>query len=238
MIKRGEADVMVVGGSEAPLTRLAIAGFSAMKALSTRNDAPEKASRPFDVDRDGFVMSEGAATLVLESLESAQMRGAPILAEILGYGTNSDAYHMTSPSENGEGSRDCMQLALDDANTKAEEIDYINMHGTSTQAGDISESMSIESLFPNWKKHLLVSSTKSMTGHSLGAAGALEALVCIGVIRDGRVPPTINLDNQAPECRLDYVPHESRPHKVKKALSNSFGFGGTNVSLLFGEFLH
>ncbi len=236
MITRGDADVMVVGGGEAALTRLAIAGFSAMKALSTRNDAPEKASRPFDKDRDGFVMSDGAATLVLESLESAQQRGAPILGELLGYGANSDAFHMTSPTENGEGAHDCMILALKDGKTNAEEIDYINMHGTSTYAGDISESKAIERLFPNWKKHLLVSSTKSMTGHLLGSAGALEALVCLGAIRDSRVPPTINLDNPDPECKLDYVPHESRSHKVRKAISNSFGFGGTNVSLLFGEF--
>jgi 3-oxoacyl-[acyl-carrier-protein] synthase II len=236
MITRGEADVMVVGGSEAPLTRIALAGFAAMKALSTRNDAPEKASRPFDVDRDGFVMSEGGATIILETLESAQKRGVPILGEILGYGTNSDAYHMTSPSENGEGSRDCMLLALENAKTKPEEIDYINMHGTSTPAGDIAESMAVEQVFPNWKNHLLVSSTKSMTGHLLGAAGSLEALACLGAIRDSRIPPTINLDKQDPGCKLDYVPFESRGHKVKKALSNSFGFGGTNVSLLFAGF--
>ncbi|MEZ4815979.1 MAG: beta-ketoacyl-ACP synthase II [Bdellovibrionota bacterium] len=236
IIERGDADVMVVGGSEAPLTNLSISGFSSMKALSTRNDAPEKASRPFDVDRDGFVMSEGAATLVLESLESAQKRGVPILAEIIGYGTNSDAYHMTSPSEGGEGARDCMLLALKDGKTELTEVDYINMHGTSTGAGDVSESAAIESLFTDWKQHLLVSSTKSMTGHMLGAAGALEALVCIGAIRDSVIPPTINLENQDPECRLDYVPSEKRNHKVKKAMSNSFGFGGTNVSLLFSEF--
>lgn len=236
MIERGDADVMVVGGSEAPLTKLSLSGFSSMKALSTRNDEPEKASRPFDVDRDGFVMSEGAATLILESLESAQKRGVPILAEILGYGTNSDAYHMTSPSEGGEGAKDCMVLALQDGKTTQAEVDYINMHGTSTSVGDVSESHAIESLFPDWKKHLLVSSSKSMTGHMLGAAGALEALVCIGVIRDSKIPPTVNLENQDPECRLDYVPVEARSHKVKKALSNSFGFGGTNVSLLFSEY--
>lgn len=237
MIERGDADVMVVGGAEAPLTKLSIAGFSSMKALSTRNDAPEKASRPFDVDRDGFVMSEGAAVLVLESLESAQKRGVPILAEILGYGTNSDAYHMTSPSEGGEGARDCMIMALEDGKTSCKEVDYVNMHGTSTGAGDVSESAAIESLFTDWKEHLLVSSTKSMTGHMLGAAGALEALICIAAIRDGKIPPTVNLENQDPQCRLDYVPHEARSHKVKKALSNSFGFGGTNVSLLFAEYV-
>lgn len=233
MIQRGDADAMVVGGSEAPLTRLSIAGFSAMKALSTRNEFPEKASSPFDVNRDGFVMSEGAATLILESLESAEKRGAPILAEIVGYGTNSDAYHMTAPTENGEGARECMEYALSDASLSPSEIDYINMHGTSTSVGDVAESRAIATLIPEWKKHLLVSSTKSMTGHLLGAAGALEALACVMAMREGRIPPTINLHQQDPECPLDYVAHESRAHQMKTIMSNSFGFGGTNVSLVF-----
>lgn len=236
MIQRGEADVMIVGGAEAPLTVLSLAGFAAMKALSERNETPEKASSPFDTSRDGFVMSEGSAVLVIESLESAQKRNAPVLAEILGYGTNSDAYHMTSPSENGEGSRECMQLALKDAGLNPADIDYINMHGTSTPAGDVAESTAIENLFPEWKKHLLVSSTKSMTGHLLGAAGALETVICVGALLNQKVPPTINLQNQDPQCHLDYVANTARSHKMKKVMSNSFGFGGTNVSLILGEY--
>ncbi len=234
MIQHGDADVMIVGGAEAPLTPISLAGFSSMKALSERNDTPEKASSPFDASRDGFVMSEGSAVMVIESYDSAKKRNAPILAELLGYGTNSDAYHMTSPSEGSEGSQACMQLALDDAGLKPGDIDYINMHGTSTFAGDVAESNAIETLFPNWKNHLLVSSTKSMTGHLLGAAGALEALVCVAALKDQKVPPTINLVNQDPNCRLDYVANESRNHKMKKVMTNSFGFGGTNVSLILG----
>lgn len=232
LIERGDCDAVIAGGAEAAVSAIGIQGFASMKALSTRNEAPEKASRPFDADRDGFVMGEGAAALVLESYENAQKRGAKILGEIIGYGSNADAYHMTNPSEGGEGARRCMELALQDAGLKTSDIDYINMHGTSTGAGDVAESLAIEGLFGDLTKTLKCTSTKSMTGHLLGAAGAFEAVVSLLVVRQGRIPPTINLENQDPNCRLNYVPHRAVESKVRVAMSNSFGFGGTNATLL------
>ena len=233
MIERGDADVVISGGAEATVCLLGIAGFAAMKALSTRNDAPEKASRPFDLGRDGFVMGEGAAVLVLESLESAEKRGAKILGEFSGYALNSDAYHMTTPSEGGVGAARCMELALQDAGMKITDIDHINMHGTSTNAGDIAESAGIERVFGEHAKSLNVVSTKSMTGHLLGAAGAIEAMITVMAIQNEICPPTINLDNQDPQCRLNYTAHKAVKRKIRAALSNSFGFGGTNASLIF-----
>ncbi len=236
LIERGDADVVVAGGAESTICLLGVGGFAAMKALSTRNDAPEKASRPFDKDRDGFVMGEGGATLILESLESATKRGAPILGEIAGYGTNSDASHMTAPSEGGVGGEQCMRLALRDAGMRPEDIQHINMHGTSTPAGDVAESQGIERLFGPLIKDIQACSTKSMTGHLLGAAGAYEAIMCVMAIERGMCPPTINLDNQDPACHLNYTPHRAVAKKLVAALSNSFGFGGTNVSLIVKKF--
>jgi 3-oxoacyl-[acyl-carrier-protein] synthase II len=235
MIQRGDVDAAVVGGAEAPLCTIGMAGFASMKALSTRNDSPEKASRPFDKDRDGFVMAEGGAVLVIESLESAEKRGAEIIAELVGYGANSDAYHLTAPSEAGEGAIRCMTLALEDAGLKSEDIGYINMHGTSTPVGDVAESTAIGTLFNHWKDSGTVcSSTKSMTGHLLGAAGSLESIFAIKAAIEKKIPPTINLENQDEKCPLDYCPLEARSvSKVNYALSNSFGFGGTNASLIF-----
>lgn len=236
MIASGIQDVMVTGGAESSITPIGIGGFCALKALSTRNDAPKKASRPFDADRDGFVMGEGAAILILESLESAEKRGAPIYAEVVGYGASCDAYHITAPSADGEGAVSCMRNALVDANVQAEQIGYINAHGTSTGANDVSETSAIKALFGDWAKNgLLVSSTKSMTGHLLGAAGAIEAAFSAMALRDGIIPPTINLDNPGEGCDLDYVPHKHRKVQVDYALSNSFGFGGTNASLVLGR---
>ena len=236
MIAEGLQDVMVTGGAEATITPLGIGGFCALKALSTRNDDPEKASRPFDRDRDGFVMGEGAAILVLESLESAEKRGAKIYAEVIGYGSSCDAYHITAPSQDGEGAVQCMRSALESAGLDAEEVGYINAHGTSTDMNDFGETLALKQTFGAWAKGgMLVSSTKSMTGHLLGAAGAMEAMFCILAIRDGIVPPTINLDNPAEGCDLDYVPHKARRASVKYALSNSFGFGGTNASVVVGK---
>ncbi len=232
MIREGRADVVISGGTEATITPLGVAGFAAMRALSTRNDDPQSASRPFDVDRDGFVAAEGAGVMILESLEYAQSRGANIYAEVVGYGQSSDAYHMTLPHPEGDGARRCMLHALADANLDPSQIKYINAHGTSTPAGDIAESAAIESVFGEYASQLWVSSTKSMTGHLLGAAGAVEAAVCALTIKHGRVPPTINLDNQDPSCRLDYVAGTAREGDIEYALSNSFGFGGTNVSLI------
>jgi 3-oxoacyl-[acyl-carrier-protein] synthase II len=237
-IQRGEADVMVTGGAEAVICKLGIAGFAAMRALSTRNDAPEKASRPFDKDRDGFVMGEGAAVLVLEEYEFAKKRGAKIYGEVLGYGLSSDAFHMTTPSPEGEGGRRAMTLALKDSRLNPEQIGYINAHGTSTPAGDVEEARAIATLFPQGPKHLHVSSTKSMTGHLLGAAGAIEAFFSIMAIREGRIPPTINLDSLDPGCaalRLDFTANKAVEKRLDFALSNSFGFGGTNASLVFGR---
>ncbi len=238
LIQRGEADVMFAGGSEAVICEMGIAGFAAMRALSTRNEAPLKASRPFDRDRDGFVMGEGSAILVLEELEHARRRGAKIYAEVLGYGATGDAHHLTSPSIDGEGGRRAMSLALADANLAPEKIAYVNAHGTSTPAGDVEEIKAIASVFPSGTKHLKISSTKSMTGHLLGAAGSLEALFCILAMRDGKIPPTINLENLDPECKklgFDFTPQQAKTWPTPYSLSNSFGFGGTNASLIFGR---
>jgi 3-oxoacyl-[acyl-carrier-protein] synthase II len=237
MIADGLQDVVVTGGSESTVCPIGIGGFNALKALSTRNEEPEKASRPFDKDRDGFVLGEGCAILVLEDLETAVKRGAKIYAEVLGYGFSCDAYHMTAPSEGGEGAVACMRHALESAGVKPEQVDYLNAHGTSTPANDISETQGIKTVFGDWaKKGLLVSSTKSMTGHLLGAAGAIEAAFCTLAIRDGVVPPTINLDTPQEGCDLDYVAHKARTHKVNVAMSNSFGFGGTNASIVIGAY--
>lgn len=232
-ITYGDADVMIAGGSEMASSPLGIAGFSAARAMSTRNDEPEKASRPWDKDRDGFVLGDGAAVLVLESLEHAQARGATIYAELSGLGMSDDAHHITSPPENGEGARMSMANAIIDAGLQPQDIDYINAHGTSTLIGDIAETQAIKDLFGQHVSQLAVSSTKSMTGHLLGAAGALEALITVLAVRDGIAPPTINLDNPADGCDLDYVPHKARKLNIRAAISNSFGFGGTNGSLLF-----
>lgn len=236
-IQRGDVDIMITGGAEAVISKLGIAGFAAMKALSTRNETPEKASRPFDVNRDGFVMGEGAAVLVLEELEFAKKRGAKIYGEILGYGLSGDAFHMTLPSPDGAGGFRAMSMAMQDANLNVDQIGYINAHATSTPAGDVEEARAIARLFENSKKSLHISSTKSMTGHILGAAGALEALFSILAIREGRIPPTINLDQLDPACaelNLHFTPHDCIEKKFSYSLSNSFGFGGTNASLVFG----
>lgn len=237
-IRRGRADVMVTGGAEATITAVGIGGFEAMFALSKRNDDPEGASRPFDKGRDGFVCGEGAGVLVLEALSRAQKRGATIFAEVRGYGASSDAHHLTQPAPNGEGAMRAMKMALEDARIAPDAVDYINAHGTSTPAGDIAESRAIASLFGAHAtdKKLAVSSTKSMMGHLLGAAGAVEGAVTALAVKQGRIPPTINLDDQDPECNLDFVPKEARERAVRHALSNSFGFGGTNCSLLFSRF--
>ena len=232
MVRDGIQDVVVAGGAEAAITPLAVAGFARMRALSTRNDEPEKASRPFDKDRDGFVMGEGAAMLVVESLESAEARGAKIYAEVTGYGFSCDAYHITSPAEGGEGAIQSMQGALKCAGMKPEEVDYINAHGTSTPVNDPAETNAIKSVFgAHAKEGLLVSSTKSMTGHLLGAAGGIEAVFCAMALKEGIVPPTMNLDNPDEGCDLDYVANEARKVEIKTAISNSFGFGGTNATI-------
>ncbi len=237
LIERGDVEAVVCGGAEATICATGIAGFGAMKALSKRNSEPEKASRPFDVDRDGFVMGEGSAVFIVESLESAQKRGAQILGEIAGYGLNADAYHMTTPSEGGEGAARCMKLALNDAGMNGSEIDHINMHGTSTSTGDIAESHAIQSVFGDRAKEINCVSTKSMTGHLLGAAGALEALLSMLAVERGICPPTINLDHQDPECKLNYTPKQNAKRALRAALSNSFGFGGTNASLVIKKFV-
>jgi 3-oxoacyl-[acyl-carrier-protein] synthase II len=237
MVADGLQDVMVTGGSESTVCPIGIGGFNALKALSTRNDAPEKASRPFDKDRDGFVLGEGCAILVLEALENAVKRGAPIYAEVLGYGSSCDAYHMTAPCVDGEGAVRCMRNAIESAQLKPEQVDYLNAHGTSTPANDVSETAAIKTTFGEYaKKGLLVSSTKSMTGHLLGAAGAIEAAFSVLAIKDGVVPPTINLDNPDEGCDLDYVAHKARVREVNVSMSNSFGFGGTNATLVFGKY--
>jgi 3-oxoacyl-[acyl-carrier-protein] synthase II len=235
-IQLGHADAMIAGGTESVITSLGIGGFNAMKALSTRNDEPERASRPFDVDRDGFVMGEGSGVVVLETLESAEQRGARIYAEVVGYGMTGDAYHMTSPAPEGEGAARCMKLTLQDAGVSPDVVDYINAHGTSTKQGDELETIAIKNVFGDHAHKLTVSSTKSMTGHLLGAAGGVEGIACILAIRDNAVPPTINLDNPDPECDLDYAPNELKKRNVDFAMSNSFGFGGTNACLLFRRF--
>jgi 3-oxoacyl-[acyl-carrier-protein] synthase II len=233
MIRHGIADVMIAGGSEMATSPVGLGGFASAKALSTRNDDPERASRPFDKDRDGFVLSDGAGVVVLEEYEMAKARGAPIYAELAGMGMNSDAYHMTAPSENGEGACDCMLLALQDAGLEPDSVDYINAHGTSTPAGDIAETLAIKGAFGDHAFKLAVSSTKSMTGHMLGAAGGAEAIFCLLAIRDQVVPPTINYETPDPDCDLDYVPNSARELKLDVVLTNSFGFGGTNGTLIF-----
>lgn len=236
IIARGDADVMICGGAEAAVTPMGIGGFAAMRALSTRNDAPEKASRPWDKDRDGFVVGEGAGVLILEELSYAQRRGAPILAEIVGYGMSADAFHITAPSEDGDGAYRVMRNALRDAGLQPHQIQYINAHGTSTDMGDRVETMAIKRTFGEHAYKLAVSSTKSMTGHLLGGAGGLEAGITVLAIRDQVAPPTINLDEPGEGCDLDYVPNVARPMTIEYALSNSFGFGGTNGCLVFKRF--
>ena len=231
LIAWGDADVMIAGGAEATITPLGIGGFAAMKALSTRNDEPQRASRPFDVDRDGFVSSEGAGVLILESLEHARARGARVYAELAGYGQSSDAHHITQPPPDGRGAKLALQLALRDAGLDPRDVDYLNAHGTSTPAGDVAETQAIRAIFGAHADELWVSSTKSMLGHMLGAAGAVEVAICALAIARGQIPPTINLERPDPACDLDYVPHEGRERATRVALSNSFGFGGTNVCL-------
>ncbi len=236
MIANGVQDLIFTGGSESAVTPSSIGGFSSMKALSTRNEAPEKGSRPFDKDRDGFVLSEGGVVLVLESLESAEKRNAKIYAEVKGYGFSCDAGHITAPSSDGAGAMSCMELALENANLKREDIQYVNAHGTSTPLGDVAETVAIKNVYGDWAKSgLLVSSTKSMTGHLLGAAGAIEAGFCAMAIKDGVVPPTINLDNPSEECDLDYVANKARKVELTNVMSNSFGFGGTNASVILSK---
>ncbi|MFZ5468985.1 MAG: beta-ketoacyl-ACP synthase II [Myxococcota bacterium] len=235
-IRLGETDAAIAGGAEAAITPLGVGGFSVMKALSTRNDAPQKASRPFDKERDGFVMGEGAGILVLEELEHAKKRGANILAEVAGYGANSDAHHVTAPAPEGEGAARCMRLALASAQMNPEEVGYINAHGTSTPYNDANETKAIKTVFGAHAKKLAVSSTKSMTGHMLGAAGGAEAVVSVLALARGVLPPTINYQTPDPECDLDYVPNAPREVRVNAAMSNSFGFGGTNAVLLFRRF--
>tara|TARA_B100001093_G_scaffold73729_2_gene64393 strand:+ start:14239 stop:15459 length:1221 start_codon:yes stop_codon:yes gene_type:complete len=237
MIKFGDADAFIAGGSESTICPMGLAGFGNMKALSMRNDEPEKASRPFDVDRDGFVMGEGAGVVVIEELEHAQKRGARIYAELTGYGVSADAHHLTSPHPEGDGARRCMEMAIKHAGVKPEQIDYVNAHGTSTGLGDICETKAIKRVFGDYAEtDLIVSSTKSMTGHLLGAAGGVELAACVKAIGEGVIPPTINLDNPDEFCDLDYVPHTARQTEVKRALTNSFGFGGHNASLIVEKF--
>lgn len=234
-IQHGDADVVIAGGVEATITPLAVAGFNAMKAISTRNDEPERASRPFERDRDGFVMGEGAAIIILEELEHARKRGATIYAEMIGYGYNGDAYHLAAPDPDGDGAARCMQMALRDAKLSPEAVDYINAHGTSTELNDLTETLAIKRVFGDYAYKLPVSSTKSMTGHLLGAAGSTEAVFTCLTIRDKIMPPTINYDNPDPRCDLDFVPNEAREGDVQVAISNAFGFGGTNATLVFKQ---
>jgi len=235
-IMAGRQDAVVTGGSESVICYLPISGFASMKALSKRTDDPTKASRPFDKDRDGFVMGEGAGIIVLENLEMAKARGATIYAEVVGHGASSDAYHITAPHPEGEGAARCMKSALASAGISAEAMDYINAHGTSTPLGDLGETKAIKNTFGDHAKKLAVSSTKSMTGHLLGAAGGIESIFCAMALHDGILPPTINLDNQDPECDLDYVPHTARKKNFEYALNNSFGFGGTNSCLILKKY--
>ena len=234
-IRRGLMDVMVAGGSESTVCPMAIGGFASMRALSTRNDDPQRASRPWDKDRDGFVLGEGAALLIIESLEHAQKRGAPILCEITGYGLSSDAYHMTNPAPGGAGAAAAMKMALADADLKPSDIQYVNAHGTSTPVGDELETQAIKSVFGDHAKNLYVSSTKSMTGHALGAAGAIESAICVMAIRDQKAPPTINLENPSEGCDLNYLRDGAKSGKFEHVLNNSFGFGGTNACLIFSK---
>jgi 3-oxoacyl-[acyl-carrier-protein] synthase II len=236
IIKRCDADAMIAGGSEAAICAMSVGGFGQLRALSTRNDEPTRASRPFDKDRDGFIIGEGAGVLILEELEHARRRGATIYAEIVGYGMSSDAYHMTAPSEDGDGARRVMVMAIRKAGIAPSDVDYINAHGTSTPYNDRLETLAIRNCFGEHADRLAISSTKSMTGHLLGGAGGLEAGITALAVHDQIAPPTINLDNPDPECDLDYVPHQSRTMPIRYALSNSFGFGGTNAALLFKRF--
>ena len=236
IIERGDADAMICGGTEACITPMGIGGFAAMRALSQRNSEPERASRPWDKDRDGFVVGEGAGIVVLEELETAKRRGAPIIAEIVGYGMSADAYHITTPAENGDGAYRVMRNALKDAGLEPHQIDYVNAHGTSTDIGDKMETIAIKRTFGDHAYKIAVSSTKSMTGHLLGGAGGLEAGITVLAIRDQIAPPTINHENPDPDCDLDYVPNHARPMVINHALSNSFGFGGTNGTLLLKKY--
>jgi 3-oxoacyl-[acyl-carrier-protein] synthase II len=236
LIQRGDADVMIAGGSEAAITPLGVGGFAAMRALSSRNEEPEKASRPFDRDRDGFVIGEGAAVLILEELGRAKARGRRIYCELVGYGMSSDAYHISAPSEDGEGAVRVMRAALKDAGVDPAQVGYVNVHGTSTPRGDVVETIAIRTVFGEHAKEMPISSTKSMTGHLLGAAGGLEAGIVALSLRDGVLPPTINVFNQDPQCDLDVIPNQARKADVQYALSNSFGFGGTNGALLFKKY--
>jgi 3-oxoacyl-[acyl-carrier-protein] synthase II len=235
-IRRGNADVILTGGSESVIVPIAIAGMAVMSALSTRNDDPQRASRPFDRHRDGFLMGEGCAVLVLESMEHAQGRGAPILAEVTGYGTSNDAYHISAPAENGAGAAICMQLALDSAGLRPADISYINAHGTSTLLNDKSETAAIKTVFGEHAYQVPISSTKSMTGHLLGAAGALEAVVCVETLQENILPPTINYTTPDPDCDLDYVPNQPRRVETRHVMSNSFGFGGHNATIILSRF--
>ena len=236
IIKRGDANVMIAGGSEAAITPMSVGGFAAMRALSTRNDQPGRASRPFDTDRDGFIIGEGAGVVILEELGYATRRGAPIYAELAGYGMSADAYHITAPSEDGDGGRRAMAMALRKAGIAPDEVDYINAHGTSTPYNDRLETLAIKNCFGAHAHRIAISSTKSMTGHLLGGAGGLEAGISALAVHHQVVPPTINLDSPDPDCDLDYVPHTSRRLKIRYVLSNSFGFGGTNAALLFKRY--
>jgi 3-oxoacyl-[acyl-carrier-protein] synthase II len=235
LIAAGDVDAMLVGGAEMATTPVGIGGFAAARALSTRNDDPARASRPWDADRDGFVLGDGAGILMLESYDSAKARGANIYCELTGFGMSGDAYHMTSPPEDGRGAAAAMQQALNDAALQSADIDYVNAHGTSTAAGDLAETLAIKAVFGDHASHLAVSSTKSMIGHLLGAAGSVEAILTILALRDGVAPPTINLDNPSSGCDLNYVPHQAQERVIRHALSNSFGFGGTNGSLIFSQ---
>jgi 3-oxoacyl-[acyl-carrier-protein] synthase II len=235
LVRSGVMDAMICGGSEAVITPLGVGGFAAMRALSTRNEAPHLACRPFDLDRDGFVLAEGAGVLILEEMEHAKRRGAHILAEMEGYAANADAHHITAPSPEGQGAQRCMRRALADAGLDGAQIDYINAHGTSTKMNDATETLAIKKVFGDHARTLMVSSTKSMTGHLLGAAGGVEAAFCVLALDRGEVPPTVNYTTPDPECDLDYVPNTARSAKLRHVLTNSFGFGGTNASLIFGK---
>ena len=233
LIRRGLQDAVIAGGAESAITPLGVGGFSAMKALSTRNDEPERASRPFDRERDGFIIAEGSGVLILEERVRAIKRGAKIYAEVIGYGANGDAHHMTAPAPEGEGAARCMRLSLKDAGIAPSEVDYINAHGTSTEYNDANETQAIKKVFGEQAFKLAVSSTKSMTGHLLGAAGAVEGVFSVLALRHGIIPPTINYENPDPDCDLDYVPNQARRADIRVALSNSFGFGGTNACVIF-----
>jgi 3-oxoacyl-[acyl-carrier-protein] synthase II len=233
LIERGDADAMLAGGTEATITPLGVGGFNAMRAMSTRNEEPQRASRPWDMGRDGFVMGEGAGVMMLEEYEHAKKRGAKIYAEVAGYGASSDAHHMVQPPDSGEGAQRCMKLALADGKLEPSSVGYVNAHGTSTKQGDIAETQALKAVFGEHAKKLMVSSSKSMTGHMLGAAGGVEAAFAVLAVERGVIPPTINLEDQDPECDLDYVPNQAREVRCDVALSNSFGFGGTNATLIF-----